>query len=159
MSVRAQPWCQQALWARVFSVVHFLYATEQKALGSGSLRNTLELAFELECEGHSIGTHVGIPDGMQCDDIGPLFVAGILRQTKTRPVRVSVDCPRISRTSQVLNHIFQLAYTVELIFRLWYHRQACVHIGKGYAQLLVRRPGAGGSSSLRAQTCLTSCWC
>ncbi|OLP89154.1 Sodium channel protein type 5 subunit alpha [Symbiodinium microadriaticum] len=58
--------------------------------------NTLELAFELECEGHSIGTHVGIPDGMQCDDIGPLFV--------------------------VLNHIFQLAYTVELIFRLWYHR-------------------------------------
>lgn len=58
--------------------------------------NTLELAFELECEGHSIGTHVGIPDGMQCDDVGPLFV--------------------------VLNHIFQLAYTVELIFRLWYHR-------------------------------------
>ena len=83
----------------------------------------MELAFELECEGHAIGTHVGIPDGMQCDDIGPLFVAGVLDRTCFSN-RVSGDWPGISRTSQVLNHIFQLAYTVELMSRLWYHRLA-----------------------------------
>jgi len=56
------------------------------------------MAFELECAGHAVGTHVGIPDGMQCDDVDPLFI--------------------------VLEHFFTLGFAFELMYRVYYLRFA-----------------------------------